>query len=320
MLVMKYSHGSSTELAAFSPSADSKRVVERDYREFLLNTRGLALGSVGRYLEVARRFLSYRFSIGQKPWRRLGVKEVTGFVLSDSSGRGRRSAQLMTAVLRSFLRFLFQEGRIKTNLAGAVPTVAGGPRSELPNFLEANQIRKILGACDRRCKTGKRDYAILLILARLGLRAGEVAALILEDIDWSGGYLCVRGKGSRVDRLPLIEEVGQALADYLRKGRPTCSSRRVFIKSVGFPQGFSGSRGVSTVVRRSLRRAKLQTPHQGAHLLRHSLARNMLQGGATLAEISQVLRHQHIHTTEVYAKVDFRALRALSQLWPGGAQ
>jgi site-specific recombinase XerD len=317
---MKSSRGHSDQLGASSALADSERVLERDYKEFLLKKRGLALSSVDRYLEVARRFLSYRFSISQKRWNKLDAKDVTDFVLHDSSGRGRRSAQLMTAVLRSFLRFLFQEGKINTNLAGAVPTVAGGPRSELPSFLEAHQIRKLLRGCDRRCKTGKRDYAILLILTRLGLRAGEVATLVLEDIDWSGGYICIRGKGSRVDRLPLVEEVGQALVDYLRKGRPTCSSRQVFIRSVGLPQGFSGSRSISRVVRRTLRRAGLQMPRPGAHLLRHSLATNMLQGGATLAEISQVLRHEHLHTTELYARVDFRALRTLSQPWLGGAQ
>ena len=317
---MKSFRGRGSQLAAFSPASDCARLVERDYKEFLLKKRGLALSSTDRYLEVARRFLSFRSSTRQKPWHRLDAKGVTDFVLHDSSGRGRRSAQLMTAVRRSFLRFLFQEGKINTNLAGAVPTVAGGPRSELPTFLEANQVRKLLRGCDRRGKMGKRDYAILLILTRLGLRAGEVAALVLEDIDWCGGYICVRGKGSRVDRLPLVEAVGQALADYLRKGRPLCSSRRVFIKSVGLPEGFSGSGSVSGVVRRTLRRAGLHAPHQGAHLLRHSLATNMLQGGATLAEISQVLRHQHIHTTELYAKIDFRSLSALTQPWPGGAQ
>jgi site-specific recombinase XerD len=320
MPAMKFSRSPRAQRAAFSPTLDSKRVLEHDFKEFLLQERGLALGSADRYLEVARRFLSFRCSMSPIPWQRLDAKGVIDFVLHDSSDRGRRSAQLMTAALRSLLRFLFQTGRINANLVGAVPTVAGGPRSELPTFLEANQVRKLLRGCDRRCKVGKRDYAILLILSRLGLRAGEVAALVLEDIDWSGGSICVRGKGSRVDRLPLVEEVGQALADYVRKGRPICSSRRVFLRSVGLPDGFSGSSGVSAVVRRALRRAGLQAPHQGAHLLRHSLATNMLQGGATLAEISQVLRHQHIHTTEVYAKIDFRALRALSQPWLGGVQ
>jgi site-specific recombinase XerD len=179
----------------------------------------------------------------------------------------------------------------------------------------------LLRCCDRRQNTGRRDYAILLLLARLGLRAGEVARLNLEDIDWMAGQLCIRGKGERVDRLPLLEDVGKAIADYLQRGRPSCSTRRVFVRSIPPHDGFADPpNSISGVVNRALTRAALNPPNRGAHLLRHSLATNLLRSGASLAQIGQLLRHQQMQTTEIYAKVDLNALRALAQPWPGGAQ
>lgn len=192
-------------------------------------------------------------------------------------------------------------------------------RPKLPWYLEAQEVEKVLESCDRRRKMGKRDYAILLLLARLGLRAGEVAHLTLDEIDWRAGELLIRGKGTRVDRLPLPHEVGEALADYLQKGRPACSSRCLFIKCKAPLEGFARRGSISCVVGAALRRAHLNPPHKGAHILRHSLATGMLRNGASLGEIGQVLRHQQPQTTEIYAKVDFNALRTLALPWPGGA-
>lgn len=296
-------------------------LIERDYECFLLRERGLMRASVEQYLPVAQRFLSHRFGNRKVELKKLRAKEVTDFVSQDTAGRGRRSAQLMTSVLRSFFGFLLQEGRIDVNLAAAVPTVAGWRLSELPRFLEAAQVEKVLRCCDRRTKVGKRDYAILLLLARLGLRAGEVAYLNLDDIDWDAGKLCIRGKGARVDTMPLLHDVGQAIAEYLKKGRPRCSSRRVFIQSKAPFVGFaSPPNTVCGIVRRALGRAQLNPRQQGAHLLRHSLATRMLGQGASLAQISQVLRHQQTETTEIYAKVNLEALRALAQPWPEGEE
>lgn len=297
--------------------------IQRDYGHFLIRERGFTPGSVAQYVPVARRFLSDRFPDEQLRLPQLCEKDVTDFVTRDSAAavRGRRSAQLMTAVLRSFLGYLFQEGRIRTNLAMAVPTVAGWRLSELPRYLEARQVEKLLRSCDRRRKVGKRDYAILLLLARLGLRAGEVSELALEDINWEAGELRIRGKGNRVDRLPLPKDVGQAIADYLRKGRPSCSCRRVFIQCNAPHIGFaSPPTAICSIVRSALSRAHIQSRHCGAHLLRHSLATRMINNGGSLAQIAQVLRHQQIQTTEIYAKVDLKALRALTHPWPGGAQ
>jgi site-specific recombinase XerD len=295
--------------------------LEQEYRSFLLQERALAQVSIEQYANVVRRFLGHRFQAGNLRLEKLGAKDVTEFVLRDSSNRGRRSSQLMATVLRSFLDFLLQHGRIATNLAAVVPTVAGWRRSELPRFLEVRQVEKILHSCDRRRKVGKRDYAILLLLARLGLRAGEVAKLTLDDVNWRAGELLIRGKGPRVDKLPLLQDVGQALVDYLQKGRPECSSRRVFIRCkapyLGFPDP---PNAICGVVRRALAHAKIESRHQGAHVLRHSLATRMLGKGASLAQIGQVLRHHQVQTTEIYAKVDLEALRSLALPWPGGAQ
>jgi site-specific recombinase XerD len=226
----------------------------------------------------------------------------------------------MAAVLRSFLGFLLQQGRISTNLAAAVPTVAARRLAGVPRFLEAEQVEKVLRGCDRRGKIGKRDYAILMLLARLGLRGGEVAGLTLDDINWRGGELRIRGKGARVDRLPLPQDVGHALVSYLQKGRPTCASRRVFIRNHAPYEGLAGPASIGNVVRAALTRAQIQSPHQGSHVLRHSLATNLLRHGASLTQIGQVLRHQLPQTTEIYAKVDVNALRSLALPWIGGAK
>lgn len=295
-------------------------VIERDYGCFLLQERSFMPASVGQYVPAVRRFLSYRFPSGRVRLKKLRARDVSDFVLQDSANRGRRSVQLTAAVLRSFLSYLFQQGRIAANLAAAVPTVAGWRLSELPRYLEAGQVEKILQSCDRRRKIGKRDYAVLLLLARLGLRAGEVAYLTLDDINWEAGELLIHGKGARVDRLPLVEDVGHALADYLKKGRPICSSRHVFIRKNAPYEALAGPSSIDNVVRAGLARAQIHSRHQGAHVLRHSLATRMLGNGASLTQIGQVLRHQLPQTTEIYAKVDLKALRELVLPWPGGAQ
>ena len=306
------------------PSAPPLRpidLIERDYGCFLRQERGFMSASVGQYLPVARRFLWHCFRDGKVRLNRLCTKDVTDFILKDSSNCGRRSAQLMTSVLRSFLSYLFQQGKTTTNLAMAIPATAGGRLSELPRYLEAAQVEKLLRSCDRRRKVGRRDYAVLLLLARLGLRGGEVVRLNLEDINWTAGELLIHGKGNRIDRLPLLEDVGTALADYLKKGRPSCLTRRVFVQSKAPYVGLADPpNAVSAIVRRTLARAGLHPRHQGAHLLRHSLATNLLRRGASLVQIGQVLRHQQTQTTEIYAKVNLNALRALAQPWPGGAQ
>ena len=289
-----------------------------EYQRFLTSERSLMPSTTDKYLEVTRRFLSHRFPDGKLYLKKLRANDVIDFVLHDTSQRGRRSAQLMAAVLRSYLSFLLQKGRIEMNLAAAVPSIPHQRLAGVPRYLEAREVEMVLRSCDRRRKVGKRDYAIFLLLARLGLRADEVVRLTLDDIDWRAGELLIRGKGARVDRLPLLQDVGQALADYLKNARPVCSSRRMFIQCRAPLEGFARPGCVSNLVRWALQRVHLSPSNRGAHVLRHSLATGMLRNGASLAQIGQVLRHQLPQSTEIYAKVDFTALRALALPWPGG--
>jgi len=223
-------------------------------------------------------------------------------------------------VLRSFLGFLTQAGKVATNLAVSIPSVATGRGSRVPRFLEPAQVEQLLNSCDQSSPLGRRDYAVLLLVARLGLRAGEVVDLNLEHINWEAGELYIRGKSAREDRLPLLSEVGQAIAAYLKQDRPQSPCRRVFLRLQAPHQGFFNGSAISHIVRCALTRAQLDPNEKGAHLLRRSLATQMLRQGATLTQIGQILRHQRAQTTEIYAKVDMVALRALAQPWPGGAR
>ena len=286
------------------------------YEEYLRAERGLAPASVVAYLPYVRRFVDERF--GEQPLRlwKLGPRDVSSFIVRYAHSMSPGRAKLMVTALRSFLRFLFQRGQIEANLAEAVPTVADWRLSTIPKYLSVEEIEGLLDACDQSTRTGRRDYAILVLLARLGLRAGEVVALELDDIDWRAGEIVVRGKGLLHDRLPLLPAVGEALAAYLRWDRPPVSTRRVFVRMRAPLRGFAGPSTVSTIVRRALDRAGLNPPLKGAHLLRHSLATAMLRSGASMAEIGEILRHRSPNTTEIYAKIDFAGLSSLAQPWP----
>lgn len=187
--------------------------------------------------------------------------------------------------------------------------------------MSLEQVRRVLDQCDQSTATGRRDYAILMLLARLGLRANEVATLTLDDIDWRVGQFTVLGKGRKTATMPLPPDVGAAIASYLQDGRPRSDSRRLFLLSVAPHGGFKGAPGVQTVARSAIRRAGVTgVAHRGSHLFRHSLATGLLRSGATLTEIGQLLRHEQQDTTRIYAKVDVDSLRAISLAWPGEAQ
>lgn len=294
--------------------------VEQHYTRFLTEQRGLAQSTLDNYVSIVRRFLSHRFGSGRLRLSALRSHDVSEFILGGLAEFSSKRVQLATSALRSFLGHLYQTGQLASNLAAAVPTVVCRPHGELPQSLDREEVERLLNRCDQGRPAGRRDYAVLLLLARLGLRAGEVVQLSLEDINWGAGELRICGKSARIDRLPLPPDVGRALAGYLKQGRPQCSSRRVFIRSKAPRQGFSGSAAIDGIVDRALTRAQLDPGHRGAHLLRHSLATCMLRGGATLTQIGQVLRHQLPQTTEIYAKVDLLALRRLAQPWPGGSR
>jgi site-specific recombinase XerD len=292
----------------------------KNYSLFLERERGLRSSTIHGYSGIIRSFLQNRFGTGKIRLKNLGANDISGFVLEQSSSSRRWGARDAAIALRSFLPFLTQKGEISTNLAGSVPSVAYWPLTGLPRFLEPAQVEKLLTTCDLDSQIGRRDYAVLLLLARLGLRAGEVVHLCLDDINWAAGEVLIRGKSAREDRLPLAPEVGQALADYLKRDRPVCSCRRVFIRARAPYLGFFGSAAVGNILRRALTRASLDPLFKGAGLLRRSLATRMLRGGASLTQIGEVLRHQLAQTTEIYAKVDLVSLRALAQPWQGGGR
>ena len=293
--------------------------IEQSFERYLTQERRLSRASVLNTLPFVHRFLEHRFGQCAATVEKLHATDVTRFVVDHAYTLSPKRAKLMVGALRSFFRFLFLRGEITINLAAAVPTVLEWRWSTLPKFMEQDQVQRLLGGCDRRTATGRRDFAILLLLARLGLRAGEIAALTLDDIHWEVGEITIRGKGSRQDRLPLPDDVGRALVAYLRQGRPPCATRRVFMTARAPIRPLSGQSAVACLVARALKRAGLDLPRKGAHLLRHTLATEMLRRGAPLAEIGELLRHRHPDTTAIYAKVDIEALRALAQPWPRGA-
>ena len=291
------------------------------YQTPLRTERGLVAPTIQEYPSFVRKFLLKRFR--GRPLRLKAMKacDISDFVLQHTPSMNVKRAQLMTTAFRSFFRFLFQKGELQADLAASVPTVANWRLSTVPKYLTPKEVERLLKACDRRTAVGRRDYAILLLLARLGLRAGEVVRLQLEDIDWRAGEILIRGKGLLHDRMPLPTEVGEALASYLRRDRSACQTPRVFVCRNAPRRGLAHPSTLSTIVRQALARADLHPPLKGAHLLRHSLATSMLRSGATMGEIAEILRHCVLTTTEIYAKVDFQSLRSLAHPWPmGGAQ
>jgi integrase/recombinase XerD len=228
---------------------------------------------------------------------------------------------LMTSALRSFLRFAQYCGKVTSNLAACVPSVANWSLSTVPKSLPPGEVKRVLAGCNRETATGQRDYAILLLLARLGLRAGEVANLALDDMDWEKGCITIRGKAGRVDQLPLPTEVGRAIVAYLRKGRPISSnSRRLFLRIKAPITSFKDHRTVGSIVKSALARAGINSSRKGAHQFRHALASDMLREGRSLSEIGEILRHRSPQTTAIYAKVDLRSLRSLALPWIGGGR
>lgn len=297
-------------------STPAEVLIER-YSMYLLERRGLARSTVRDYVGVARVFLAGRERVGgELALGELDAAAVSEFVLLESRRCSVGSAKCMVTRLRVLLRFLHLEGEIDRDLTGAVPSVASWRLASLVKALDPRSVQRLLSGCDRRTRVGRRDFAIVTLLSRLGLRAGEVAALRLCDVDWRAGELLIRGKGSRQERLPLPDDVGAALAGWLARGRPRCESVFVFTR-LRAPLGGLSSGAVSQIVRRACQRAGL--PVVSAHRLRHTAATEMLRAGGSLTEVGQVLRHRGRDVTSIYAKVDRLALAAVVRPWPGAA-
>jgi site-specific recombinase XerD len=290
------------------------------FAHYLLHERRLSQATLVNYQPFVDRFLSEQFKNGKVKLSSLHATDVTGFVQRHARQLSPTRAKLLVGALRSFFRHLQQRGEIPANLAACVPSVANWSFSTLPKFLPAGAVQRVLQHCDRHTPLGKRNYAILLLLARLGLRACEVVALNLEDLNWDAGQITVKGKGGASVLLPLPTDVGEALAAYLRGGRPHCSSRRVFIRDRAPLTGLANSIAVSTLVMRALKKAGVNSTRTGAHVFRHTLATDLLRQGCSLDEIGELLRHQSPNTTAIYAKVDLAALHTLALPWPGGGR
>jgi integrase/recombinase XerD len=303
------------------PMPQAPRVIEtrvahflREYSAYLVRERGLVSSTIRHYTDFARRFITERPH--RLNWTRLTADQITRFILREFEQRSPSYCQHTVGELRSLLRFLHVRGEIENQLATCVPAVAGWRLASLPQALAPEQVDRLLRVCQPNSAKGRRDAAIVRLLVRLGLRACEVAALSLDDIDWRAGEIVVHGKGHRDSRLPMPRDVGRVLAAYLRHGRPSSNNRQVFLRDRALFLPLSTS-GVLSATRCALQRAGVMSG--GAHLLRHTAATQMLRRGASLDEIAQVLRHRHVDTTAIYAKVDHTALRSLARHWPGGA-
>lgn len=290
------------------------------YEQYLREARALARATIVNYVPFIGDFLKDCFGDGPVTLSRLCAGDVVRFVQRQAPRLQLKRAKLMTTALRSFLHYARYRGEVTLDLAAAVPIVANWSMTSIPRAISVDQVRQLLASIDRRTAIGRRDYAVLLLLARLGLRSGEVAFLELDDIDWNAGQVSVRGKRGQRNELPLSTEVGKAIAAYLRRGRPLSTSRRVFLRAKAPIRGFRGASGVGSIVRHSLKRAGIDAPTTGAHQFRHGLATKLLRQGASLSEIGELLGHRHPQTTKIYTKVDIKALRTLALPWPGGVR
>ena len=312
---LDYMHELESVPIAEEPAANAIETLIAAYQSYLEHERGLMPATIGNYVSDARAFLVERAEREGTDLEGMTAAEVTHFVVRQTRQRSPGAVKMLIPALRSLLRFLYVAGITKLPLAGAVLVPPTWKASSLPRPLEPQHVAALLASCDRQRVGGRRDYAILKLLVRLGLRAGEVAALELGDVDWRLGDVLVRGKGNRQERLPLPPDVGEALTDYLQcVRRPDRQCRRMFV-SVIAPIGPLTRFGVKDVVYHACERAKL--PRIGPHRLRHTAASQMLRSGATLTEITQVLRHRSLRTTAVYAKIDVASLQTVAQPWPG---
>lgn len=318
LLAMLRRIGVTPEPEALRPNPSEQ--LTHAYANFLLEERNLAPRTIALRRLVASRFLSQKFGSGPLKLSNLRAPDVATFVQQRAHDHGPAHARTLVAGMRLLLRYLHYEGLIDTDLSATVPAVAQWRFSTLPKHLSTAQVRQVLQHCDRSTSLGRRNYAILLLLARLGLRAGEVVRLNLEDIDWDRSRVTVCGKGGQWAQLPLPADVARAIARYLHRDRPRCGCRRLFIRDRAPIGGFHRGAAIACMVKRALARAGVESGRKGAHLLRHSLATDMLRKGASLDEIGEVLRHKSPDSTRIYAKVDLKSLRSLALPWPGGAR
>lgn len=305
-------------IASSTPVEDLVAAFARHLRE----QQGLASPTIERYTIVTRRFLENHFSAGAVDLRAVVATDIIESIRCQLAHLRPPGLKCVVTAMRSFLRYGQYRGDVAGELVAAVPAVATWATTPaLPRAISPEHAQRAIDSCDLGTAIGLRDRAILLILARLGLRANEVIALQLGDCDWDRGHLRVRSKGGRECLLPMPDDVGSAIAAYLQRGRPVSNDRHLFLRSTAPVCGFMhGSDAIGSIVKYALARAGVDAPHRGSHQFRHALAVRMLRGGASFAEIGEVLRHRSPQTTSIYARVDIDALRPLALPWPGGVR
>ncbi len=312
-LFLRYSQGADTPAIRESAPPYHKPLLLQSFCDWMRQNRGTTeqtLNNYGRPIEA----LIHRFGDDMSA---LDARDLRNFVLERSQSTGWAATKSCTTALRMFLRFLTSEGLCRTSLLGAIPVIAHWRLSSLPKYLLPEDVERVIDSCDLSFALGKRDRAILLLLARLGLRAGDIVKLRLHDIDWKDSWVQVSGKNRRQTQLPLSQEVGEAIVSYVQDSRPCTQSDALFLRSRAPHREFASHAAVSVLVARAMRRAGIEPSARGAaHLLRHSLASTMLRQGASLQQISTLLRHQSIDTTQIYAKIDVTVLQQIAQPWP----
>ncbi len=312
-LFLRHLQGVAEPAVHEGPPIPAEPQLLKEFEAWMREHRGTSDRGLYNYSLPLRELLK---DIGENP-QKLDARCLRHFVLRQSQG-GRWVARRCRTALRMFLRFLTAEGRCRAGLLGAIPIVPEWRLASLPRYLAAEDVERLIGSCDRSSPVGKRDRAILLLLARLGLRAGDIVQMRLPDVDWNGAWLHVSGKNRQQTRLPLTQEVGQAIARYVQSARPPAHTDALFLRSRAPFRALGSHCAVSMIVANAFRRTGIKRPGRGAaHLLRHSIASAMLRHGASLQEISVLLRHRSIETTQIYAKVDVTALRQIAQPWPG---
>jgi site-specific recombinase XerD len=306
---------------AIRPPLTPHEQIFEAFSQYLREERGLAPKSIVHHLPFIRLFLREVCPGGASDLCRISQADVARYIERHARDQSAASGKSMCWALRSFLRYLHHKGLNPLPLVGSVPSIRRWKLASLPTYLTAAQVQTVLDGCDRAIALGRRDYAILMMLAKLGLWASEVAALSLDDIDWRSGEMLICAKGRQRARMPIPPDVGAAVVAYLRDGRPRSSCRQLFLRTPAPHVGFASGCAVTMIAKAALDRAGIHGyAHQGAHLFRHSLATELLRSGATLSQIGQLLRHESHDTTRIYAKVDIEALRPLSLPWPGGVQ
>ncbi|MCM2446243.1 tyrosine-type recombinase/integrase [Rahnella sp. CG8] len=293
--------------------------IVNDFNQFLLNDRGLAVNTVRSYCSNAKDFLIYHFGTDLVELSILSAKDIISFVRAKAPHIRPRTLKQVISGLRAFLRYAAYRGEISSSLVSAVPAVASwSTKPSLPRAIDPSHASALINSCNLNTPVGLRDRAILLLLARLGLRGGEVITLVLEDIDWGAGNLKIHGKNGCECLMPMPADVGEAIAAYLQHGRQHSPDRHVFLRMRAPIRGMiHGSDAVGAIVSNALIRAGINTPHKGSHQFRHALAVNMLQKGASIPEIGDMLRHRSATSTSIYARIDISALRGLAIPWPG---